>query len=113
MNREIKDEDLAVSIALYRSKYGYFSASEVSDWIEENEDYIRVTEPIHVEFTALPDDAILRARVASIDNTIEKVRAEYTVRINDLTDQRNRLLAITHQPDPAHSELNREENNYF
>ena len=97
MNRAIKDEDLTQSVALYLSKYGSTTVWTVSNYMEEHENYIRVSDPLHVEFTALPDDAILRGRVKSIDKEIEKTRAELTRRIEDLTDQKNRLLAITHQ----------------
>ena len=99
MNRAIEDKDLTHRVALYRSKYNYITVSEISTWIEENEDYVRLSEPINVEFTALPDEVVLGLRVKSIDKQIEKVRAEYTVLIEDLTDQKNRLLAITYQPE--------------
>jgi len=99
MNRAVKDEDLSQSLALYSTKYGSLTVWDISSWIEGHEDYVRVSEPLHVEFTALPDDVILRGRVKCIDKEIEKTRAELTRRIEDLTDQKNRLLAITHEPD--------------
>ena len=52
-----------------------------------------------VVFTALPDEVVLKARVAAIDAEITRTRAQLTAKVNDLTDQRNRLLAITHQDD--------------
>ena len=99
MNRAIKDEDLTHRVALYRSKYNYITVSDMSTWIEENEDYVRVSEPIDVRFVALPDDVILKSRVNALDKEIAKTRAELNRRIEDLTDQKNRLLAITHQPE--------------
>jgi hypothetical protein len=97
MNRAIKDEDLTKTVALYSGKY-HTAIFEVEGWIEEHKEYVRVTEPVEVTFTPLPDEVVLEGRVKAIDNEITKTRAELTQRINDLTDQKNRLLAITHEP---------------
>jgi len=97
MNRAIKDEDLTQSIALYVSKYNNISVSSVDCWIEADADYVRATEPLTVTFTALPDETVLAGRVASIDAQIETTRAELTRKIEDLKDQKQRLMAITHE----------------
>ena len=99
MNRAITEEDLTHTIAIYVNKYGGASTNDVCDWIEEDADYIRASEPLEITFTALPDEVVLEGRVKSIDAEIQKVRAEFTVRIDDLKDQKNRLLAITHEVD--------------
>lgn len=97
MNRATKEKDLTRNIAVYASKHGSLSVNDIRNWIEEGSDYVRVSEPMEVVFTALSDEVVLGARVQQIDGEIEKTRAELTRRINDLTDQRQRLLAITHE----------------
>lgn len=97
MNRAIEEDDLTQSIALYISKHGYTIANQVDDWIERSADYVRISEPVTVKFDPLADEEVLQGRVRSIDAQIEETRAELTRRIAELTDQKNRLLAITHQ----------------
>ena len=97
MNRAITDEDLTVTVALYLSKYGTHTVNKFDCWIDEDSDYVRVSEPMEITLTPLDDETVLKARVDSIDNQIETVRAELTRKVNDLTDQKQRLLAITHE----------------
>lgn len=97
MNRAIEKKDLTQRVALYRMKYGTLRVNAIEDWIEDDADYIRVSDPVDVTFHPIPDDEILAARVSKIDREIETVRAELTRRVNELTDEKQRLLAITHQ----------------
>lgn len=100
MNRTIKEKSLTRKVALYESKYGLLTVNDFEDWIEEESaDYVRVSEPIKVTFVSLADEEVLNNQIKSIDAKIEHTRAELTRRINELTDQKNRLLAITHQAD--------------
>ena len=96
MSRTLKDEDVTQTIAVYISKYSCGSVNKVEDWIEESSDYVRATETLEVTFTPLSDEIIVKGRVKSIDAEIEKTRAELNLKINDLKDQKQRLLAITH-----------------
>lgn len=92
----MKDK-ITKTVALYSSEVFDNDVSEVSEYLEDHERYVRTSEPLEVTFTPLPDKVILDGRVKSIDAEIEKTRAELTLRINDLTDQRQRLLCITHE----------------
>ena len=96
MNRALKEEELTLKVALYVSKHGSVSADDVQDWIEEHPDYIRCSEPLTITFKPLPDEIVLAARVAMLDAQITEVRAKLTMKVNDLEDQKQRLLAITH-----------------
>ena len=97
MSRTIKEEDLIFDVALYMNKYGRITTNETSDWIENCEEYVRVSSPQTVTFVQLPDEDILVLRLHALDKEIEKVRAESTRKIDDLKDQKQRLLAITHE----------------
>ena len=101
MNRAIKGEDLKRTIALYVDRSGFVRPGEVKGWIEDHDDYARITEPLEVEFAPLPDEVVVDHRVKSIDKQIEKTRAELTKKIADLADQKQKLLAISHQQDVA------------
>jgi len=92
MSRTLKNEELTQAVAIYLGKYG-ITIHTVETWIEKSNEYIRATEPLEVTFTPLPDEVIVK----SIDAEIKKTRAELTRKVNDLEDQKQRLLAITHQ----------------
>lgn len=101
MNRAIKGEELKKTVALYAGHRGYVTVHERCNWIDEHSDYVRVSENREIEFVPLADQVVLKNRVKSIDKQIEGARAELTRRIADLTDQKQRLLAIAHQQDIA------------
>ena len=86
-------------IALY-TLYGSGDgdANEVSSWIEEDEDYTRVSEVVEVEFEPRDAGDIVVEQVKSINSRIEKIRVEAEVKVTTLEDRRNKLLAIEHQP---------------
>ena len=81
---------------LYSSGDG--DANEVSSWIEEDEDYTRVSEVVEVEFEPRDAGDIVVEQVKSINSRIEKIRVEAEVKVTTLEDRRNKLLAIEHQP---------------
>lgn len=87
-----------MKIALYQSKYS-LSPHVVTDWIEEAADYVRTTEAVEVEFVDLPAEVVTASRVKSIDNEITTLRADFTQALEDLIDQKQRLLAITYDGD--------------
>ncbi len=96
MNRAIEEKDLHRIVALYASKNGYLAVQHISGWMDNDDDYVRVSEPLEVTFTALSDDVVLASRVDAIDKEIEITRAQFTKTLDDLKDQRQKLLAITH-----------------
>lgn len=100
MNRAVEEKDLKIPIALYINRHGRLLVNQVMDWIEGHADYVRVTEIIDIEFTDLDDELVLTKRVKSIDKQISDVRAQLTAEIAALTDEKNRLLAITHDSHP-------------
>lgn len=97
MSRVLKEEDLTQRVAIYRMKYGTLMVTEHDDFRETDPEYVRMTEPVEVTFTPLPDETIVAGRVSALDAEIQKVRAETEVKINRLIDEKQRLLAITHQ----------------
>jgi hypothetical protein len=86
-----------MKIALYQSKYS-LSAHEASNWIEESKDYVRTSEVLDIDFPLLPIEDVTAARVESIDSEITEVCATLKRRIDELTNEKRRLLAITHNP---------------
>lgn len=100
MSYDIPEDKLTMSLCLYQTQYGNFLESR-EGFAEKNPEYVCVSEPITVTFTPLDPDKVLQARVAALDNEIEKVRAEASRKIDDLKDQKQRLLAITHDGESA------------
>ena len=96
MSRTLKDEDLTQTVAIYIGEYSTHIHA-VDDWIEKNNKYVRATEPVEIKLTPLSDEIIVKGRVKSLDAEIDKTRAEANLKINDLKEQKSRLLAITHE----------------
>jgi hypothetical protein len=82
-----------MKIALYQSKY-CTSAHRVDKWIEGNDEYIRLTEVLEVEFVNLPAEDVVIHQVNALDKQIEDVRAEMLDRIATLQDKKSKLMAI-------------------
>ena len=82
-------------IAKYKSlRYGYISADEVTDFMEESDQYIRITEPVEVHFIDLPAGEVVPQEVAVLEKAKEKARVEYLKMINDLDTKISKLMAI-------------------
>ena len=96
MNRMISERDLKQTVALYADERGHISIIQSGGWADRCESYVQISEPSDIKFKPLEDEEVLRKRVDAIDRQITKVRAELTAKVADLTDQKNRLLAITH-----------------
>jgi flagellar basal body-associated protein FliL len=62
------------------------------------EGYVRISEPVKVDFAATDDDTVVRNAVASLDEQERKLRAELGEKLAQLQDRRNQLLALTHSP---------------
>ena len=86
-----------MKVALYKSQYS-MSPYKVSDWIEEDLDYVRISEIVEVEFDRLPSEEIVPRQVKQLDNEIEKIRVEMWQKIGVLEEQKSKLLAITQEP---------------
>jgi len=67
-----------------------------SEKFDNIDGFIRLTEYTDVEFITLKDESIINKQVAYIDNKIKQVQAVSEAKINELTQQRNELLAIPH-----------------
>jgi len=67
-----------------------------SEKFEIIDGYIRLTEYTDVEFIPLKDESIITKQVDFIDNKIKQAQAVSEAKINELTQQRNELLAIPH-----------------
>ena len=86
-----------MKLALAELFGGGSSPREWNDRKENDIDYVRTSEIIDVEFTDLPDEIVVPAKVAVIDRGIEGLRAELGEKIARLEDEKAKLLAITHE----------------
>ena len=92
-----------MKIAQYKDlDYSFISIEAVTDYYEEADDKVRLSEPIDVEFTDLPAIEVLQPQVDSIERKIEDERVRHTAAMQSLDEAKQKLLAIAH--DPAHSE---------
>ena len=81
--------DKTVEVALYASKYFEFRVNEVATWIEESEEYTRVSEIVEVKIKLLPRENVLKLRLACLDREIQSVRANAAKKIEDIEIKNN------------------------
>ena len=93
-------DTIKVTVAQYVDKYGNEMVSdyEPDSWIENNKDYVRISEPVGVVFIPLSHETVLKLRLEALDQEIKSVRATAAATISNLEDQKQRLMAITHEP---------------
>ena len=57
-----------MKIAIYKTaEYGFDSVHEVSDWIEDDGDYIRLSEIMEIDFVMLDKSETVKSEVDAID----------------------------------------------
>lgn len=89
----MKPEELTKRIAIFQSPYGGFIVCEHNDGDKDSTEYIRVSEPITVTFTARRQDEVMAAAVKAID--VQIVDAQMAVRRLEM--KKAELLAL---PEP-------------
>lgn len=90
-------EKMTQTIVLAESEYGTVNVWLDEDYIRNDSDYVVISEPVTITFKSLDHDEILQSRIKILDREIEQVRAEAHKKVARLTDQKQRLLAITHE----------------
>ena len=84
-------------VALYMTKYNMEVIYEVTDWIKDTKDYVRLTKIIDIEFTYLSQEKVLKGRLASLDYQIKSVKADAEQDIQKLKEKKQKLMVITDQ----------------
>ena len=77
--------------------FGSELVTEHREWMESDDDYIRLSEIIEIDFPMLPKEEVVPKQVKLIDDKIEKARARFQQAISELEDKKSRLLAITYE----------------
>lgn len=94
--------DQPYPLALYRSmKYG--SAITLQFFGEKDTHYhggdmVRISEPVEVRFSALQNEEVIRNAIAACDTAEREARLDLEKRLAEIREQKNQLLALTHQP---------------
>ena len=89
-----------MKIAMYKRIDGAFDwegIDEVSDYMEENERYIRTTEPLEVELINLPDVDVIGPQVEALKKEKKKLQAKLAVNLDQIDIRISKLTAITHE----------------
>jgi hypothetical protein len=61
------------------------------------QNYVRITEPVDVEFEAIDNDEMVRNAVEALNDEERKAINELNKTIASIRERRNQLLALTHQ----------------
>ncbi len=88
-----------ITIAKYQLYSSTESIMEVSDYMEEDKDYVRLTEPLEVELIDLPAEVLVPMKIDSFNYRIKRHRDEANTKIEVLETAKAKLMALTHDPD--------------
>ena len=85
-----------MKIAQYKL-YGTTHIHECEDYLEDDAAWIRLTEPLEVEFIDLSTAVTTPLQIDFINKSIKKLRDEMAEKVARLEDEKAKLLALTHQ----------------
>ena len=87
MNKELK-------VYLYQTKYSDATVTNY-EFRDDDDDYVMLAKPSTVTFEMLDREVVLKSRLDALDRQITEVRAVAQAKVDDLEDQKQRLMAIT------------------
>jgi len=67
------------------------------DYMEDDQDWIRLSEVVEVDFIDLPPEVTIPPQVAFIEAKITEARERFGEVMSKLEGEKAKLLAITHQ----------------
>ena len=82
----------------YNSKHDFETIDKINNALEECEDYIRLTEPMEINFTYLNQVDINNEKIKRIDKEIKKVYIAAETQVKNLEDIKQKLLALPQNP---------------
>ena len=94
---EIKEKDTTQEFALYTTKYGSFLIISKGSCLENDPDYVRVSEYVTHTFSLRKKADIILNAVANVDQSIAVELFNMEKRLQDLRNYKQTLLAITYE----------------
>lgn len=92
-------------VALYRDLSGgwthvsrFYGAPGIDD-ANYHYDVVRISEPVEVQFTKLEDKEAIANAISMLDAKEKKILADSYVEVEKIRQQKQSLLALTHQTD--------------
>lgn len=85
---------MKVKIAMYKGVKSYYTRVLSADVFEDDDDYIRVSEIVEVDFPDLPKEEVSTKEIAIIRKAITNEMAESESRLNVLKQTLQERLAI-------------------
>ena len=82
------------------------SIDEVSDYMDQSDRWVRLTEPLEVEFTHLPPEDTIQPQVDALNRVKKKEFARHLTVVAEIDEKIGKLQAITHQPASVEKGLN-------
>ncbi len=82
-----------MKIAIYKMG-NYEHVSEMADWKETDGQYVRLTEPVEVEFMRLPQEVTIPLELAALDRAEEHLIAKHLEELKPIQSRRKDLLSL-------------------
>lgn len=88
-----------IKLALFREVSSRVSWETVfPEHMDGSSTYVRISEFAEVTFEKLHDDAVIRGCIDALDRSERQIRLEFQKKLDDLSTQKQNLLALTHKP---------------
>lgn len=68
-----------------------------SPYVESGDGWVRLTEWLDVDLIDLPVDVIIEKQLDGLATAESALRNEFQVKLNEIIEQRSKLLALTHK----------------
>jgi hypothetical protein len=87
---------MKINVFLVESQYGSIRPSHTLDdgsvYVSEGD--TQISDPVEVDFETFDEKEIALKKLVSLDNIIQRERAEFEKRMDELKETRQKLLAI-------------------
>jgi len=95
-----------VSLAVFKNMEpgtmnGWESIGNCDMYQYKGSTYVRISEPIEVTFQPTSNDEVIQAALAALDAAELKAREELQRTLDNISNQRAQLLALTHTSEPT------------
>jgi len=89
---------MKVTVAMYKNvKHECVSVNEVLNWIETGPDYVRISEPVDVEFTERDRVAVVEQQVAALEAAAADIEAKAFDAVANIKARIMELRSIGHE----------------
>ena len=88
-----------MKVAVFKSPTGYTAAYsfDSGEAMIQYSHYTRIREYVEVDFPSLPVEVIVAGQIEQLDKVEQNLRNQFQQKLNELANERAKLLSLTHE----------------